>query len=29
LIAQCDRKAPPPADLELWTHARPVGREVW
>ncbi len=29
LIAQCDPKAAPPADLELWNHAKPVGREVW
>lgn len=28
LIAQCDRKAPPPADLALWDVARPVGEEV-
>jgi antitoxin ChpS len=28
LIAQCDRKAPPPADLALWNVARPVGDEV-
>ena len=28
LIAQCDPKAPPPADLVLWSHARPVGREI-
>ena len=27
--AQCDKKAPPPADLELWDTARPVGQEVW
>lgn len=29
LIAQCDRKSPPPADLGLWEEARPVGREAW
>lgn len=29
LIAQCDRKAPPPADLKLWDSAKPAGREVW
>lgn len=29
LIAQCDPKAPPPADLALWETARPVGDEVW
>ena len=28
LIAQCDPKAPPPADLTLWNVARPVGQEV-
>jgi antitoxin ChpS len=29
LIAQCDPKAPPPADLALWDSAKPVGQEVW
>lgn len=29
LIAQCDPKAAPPADLALWDAARPVGQEVW
>jgi antitoxin ChpS len=29
LIAQCDPKAPPPADMALWEHARPAGQEVW
>lgn len=29
LIAQCDPKATPPADLSLWGAARPVGREAW
>ena len=29
MIAQCDRKAPPPADLALWDSAKPVGQEVW
>lgn len=29
LLAQCDRKAAPPADLALWDKARPVGQEVW
>jgi antitoxin ChpS len=28
MIAQCDMKAPPPADLALWDVARPVGQEV-
>lgn len=29
LIAQCDRKAQPPADLQLWDVAKPAGQEVW
>ena len=29
MIAQCDSKAPPPADLGLWEAAKPVGKEVW
>jgi antitoxin ChpS len=29
LIAQCDPKAPPPADLALWDVAKPAGQEVW
>ncbi len=29
LVARCDRKAPPPADLAAWEDARPVGREAW
>lgn len=29
LIAQCDLKAAPPADLGLWDVAKPVGGEVW
>lgn len=29
MIAQCDREAPPPADLALWDCAKPVGQEVW
>jgi antitoxin ChpS len=28
LIAQCDLKAAPPADLALWDAAHPVGQEV-
>jgi antitoxin ChpS len=28
LIAQCDLKAPMPADLALWDVAQPVGQEV-
>ena len=29
LLAQCDPKAAPPADLALWDRARPVGQESW
>lgn len=29
LLAQCDLKAAPPADLALWDNARPVGQEAW
>lgn len=29
LVAQCDLKAPPPADLAQWETTKPVGREVW
>ena len=29
LLAQCELKAAPPADLALWDNARPVGQEVW
>ena len=28
MIAQCDLKAPMPADLRLWDVAQPVGQEV-
>lgn len=28
MIAKCDLKAPPPADLAPWDAARPVGQEV-
>lgn len=28
LIAQCDLKAPPPADMALWDAARSVGQEI-
>jgi antitoxin ChpS len=28
MIAQCDLKAPMPADLALWDVAKPVGQEV-
>jgi antitoxin ChpS len=29
LVAQCDPKAPQPADLAAWGEVRPVGREAW
>jgi antitoxin ChpS len=29
LLAQCDAKAPMPADLAAWSELRPVGREAW
>lgn len=29
LLAQCNLKAPPPADLAPWDNARPAGREAW
>lgn len=29
MIAQCDARAAPPADLRLWDVARPAGKEVW
>ena len=29
MLAQCDLKAAPPADLALWDSARPVGQEAW
>ena len=29
MIARCDAKAAPPADMNLWYVARPVGQEVW
>lgn len=29
MIAQCDLKAAPPADLALWDQAAPAGQEVW
>lgn len=29
MVAQCDVKAAPPADLALWDRARPVGQEVF
>lgn len=29
LVAQCNPKAPAPADLAGWTESKPVGREAW
>ena len=29
LLAQCDAKAAPPADMALWEAARPIGQEAW
>lgn len=29
MVAQCDLKAEPPADLALWDKSRPAGDEVW
>ena len=29
LIAQCDTKATPPADMALWDQSKPTGQEVW
>ena len=29
MLARCDLKAAPPADLALWDAARPVGQEAW
>lgn len=29
MVAQCDPKAAPPADLSLWDEARTAGQEVW
>lgn len=28
LIAQCDRRSPPPSDMALWDAAKPVGQEA-
>jgi antitoxin ChpS len=28
LIAQCDLKAAPPADMAAWNKTRPVGEEI-
>ena len=29
LLAQCDAKAAPPAEMALWEAARPIGQEAW
>jgi antitoxin ChpS len=29
LMAQCDLKAAPPADMAGWENSKPVGHEVW
>lgn len=29
LLSQCDLKANPPKDLELWGNCKPIGQEVW
>jgi antitoxin ChpS len=29
LVAKCDQKAAPPADLAVWEASRPIGQEVW
>jgi antitoxin ChpS len=29
LIAQCDQSAAEPADMEVWSNLKPVGREAW
>jgi antitoxin ChpS len=29
LMAQCDLKAAPPADMTTWESAKSVGQEVW
>jgi antitoxin ChpS len=29
LLSQCDLKANPPKDLELWDNCKPIGQEVW
>jgi len=29
LMAQCDLKAAPPADVTVWEDSKPVGQEVW
>jgi antitoxin ChpS len=29
LMAQCDLKAVPPADVAGWENSKPMGQEVW
>ncbi|PWF43964.1 AbrB/MazE/SpoVT family DNA-binding domain-containing protein [Massilia glaciei] len=29
LVAMCDSSAPEPADMAVWSKAKPVGREAW
>jgi antitoxin ChpS len=29
LVAQCDPKAPVPADMAAWGEVKPTGREAW
>lgn len=29
LVAQCDRNAPPPADMAVWNQEDRQGREIW
>lgn len=29
MIAQCDLKAAPPADIDLWERSKPAGQEAW
>lgn len=29
LVAQCDARAPEPADTAAWASIKPVGRETW
>jgi antitoxin ChpS len=29
LLAQCDKDAPQPVDLGLWSNIKPAGRETW
>lgn len=29
MLAACNPKAPPPADMEIWDAAKPAGQEIW